>query len=65
MEWISFDIKRPKNNERCLVCYKPWERVLVLTYNSYYDCWDDDEDDYFCGYTDIDYWSPLPNYKNS
>ena len=45
MDWISFDEQRPHDSQRCLVCYKPWERVIVLTYNFIHDCWDDDEGD--------------------
>ena len=48
MDWILFDEQRPDEFERCLVCYKPWQRVIILTYNFFDECWDDDEgDDYF------------------
>lgn len=64
MEWISFDEQRPNNGEKCLVCYKPWKTVIILTYNSYDECWDDDEGDYYFGdFTEVDYWCPLPTYK--
>lgn len=64
MEWISFFDQKPNDGEKCLVCYKPWKRVILLTYNFYDVCWDDDEgDDYFCDFTDVDYWCPLPPYK--
>ena len=43
---------------------QPWKAVIILTYNSYDECWDDDEgDDYFADSTDVDYWCPLPTYK--
>jgi len=64
MEWILFDEQKPEDFERCLVCYKPWKRVIVLTYNFYDECWDDEEgDDYFCDFTEVDYWCSLPEYK--
>ena len=64
MDWISFDEHRPHDGQRCLVCYKPWERVIILIYNFIYDCWDDDEaDDYLCKYDKVDFWCPLPDYK--
>ena len=64
MDWISFGEQRPQNGQHCLVCYKPWKRVIVLTYNFIDYCWDDDEgDDYFCDFTEVDYWCPLPDYK--
>ena len=51
MDWISFDEQRPNDGEKCLVCYKPWKAVIILTYNSYDECWDDDEgDDYFADF---------------
>ena len=64
MNWISFDEQIPNDGEKCLVCYKPWKAVIILTYNSYDECWDDGEgDDYFADSTDVDYWCPLPTYK--
>lgn len=64
MDWISFGEQRPHDGQRCLVCYKPWERVIILTYNFIHDWWDDDEgDDYFCKYDKVDFWCPLPAYK--
>ena len=64
MNWISFFDQKPNDGEKCLVCYKPRKRVILLTYNFYDVCWDDDEgDDYFCDFTDVDYWCPLPTYK--
>lgn len=64
MDWISFNEKRPDDFERCLVCYKPWQRVIVLTYNFFDECWDDDEgDDYFCDFDEVDFWCSLPDYK--
>ena len=64
MDWILFDEQRPDEFERCLVCYKPWQRVIILTYNFFDECWDDDEgDDYFCDFDEVDYWCSLPNYK--
>lgn len=65
MNWISFDEQIPSDNERCLVCYKPWKKVILLTYNSYDECWDDDEgDDYFCDFNEVDFWCSLPQYRN-
>ena len=64
MDWISFFDQKPNDGEKCLVCYKPWKRVILLTYNFYDVCWDDAEgDDYFCDFTDVDYWCSLPDYK--
>ena len=64
MDWISFDTQKPNDGEKCLVCYKPYQKVMLLTYNSYDECWDDNEgDDYFCDFTDVDYWCSLPKYK--
>lgn len=65
MDWISFKEQRPANEQRCLVCYKHLEEVTILTYNERFECWDDGGgDDYFCDFDEVDYWMPLPQYKN-
>lgn len=64
MDWISFDEQRPHDGQRCLVCYKPFKRVIILTYNCACGWWDDDEGDkYFCNFDKVDFWCPLPDYK--
>ena len=65
MDWISFFDQKPNDGEKCLVCYKPWKTVIILTYNWYDECWDDEGDDYFADFTEVDYWCPLPTYKKS
>lgn len=64
MGWILFEEQKPKHEQRCLVRYKPWEDVIILTYNERFECWDDNTgDDYFCDFTEVDYWCSLPDYK--
>mgnify|MGYP003318596218 FL=1 len=63
--WILFEEQKPANGQRCLVCYKPWEMVIILTYNEKFECWDDEEgDDYFCDFTEVDFWRSLPYYRS-
>lgn len=63
MEWISFFDQKPDDGQRCLVCYKPSNIVMLLTYKFYDISWYDDDDYHFCDFTDVDYWCPLPPYK--
>lgn len=63
--WILFEEQKPAHEQRCLVCYKPWEMVIILTYNEKFECWDEEEgDDYFCDFDKVDFWRPLPYYRS-
>lgn len=64
MDWIKFSDQKPHKYEKCLVCFKPYKTVMVLVYNEGYECWDDEDgDDYYCDFDQVDYWCPLPEYK--
>lgn len=64
MDWIKFSDQKPHKCEKYLVCFKPYKTVMVLVYNERYECWDDEDgDDYYCDFDQVDYWCPLPEYK--
>lgn len=59
MNWIKTSERFPEVDGRVLVIERG--SVVILSYNSFHECWDgDDEDDYHCDLDKIEYWMPLP-----
>lgn len=64
MQWKNINEEKPNDSQRVLVCDKRFGEVRILTYNDYYKCWDtEDGDDYDCKLNSIEWWMPLPEYK--
>lgn len=59
MKWYSVEKDGlPKQDCRCIVLWFEKETKL-LTFNSYEQCWDDDEgDDYYCDIDRVEYYIP-------
>lgn len=74
-EWLtelknkSWQKGHPEKDGQCLVTVMhtgrngdKWLEIKILTWNSYYNVWDqEDGDDYECDPDDVPYWMPLPN----
>ena len=65
MEWIK---GHPDKDGQYLVCElrefrdRKWLEIKILTWNSYYTCWDDEEgDDNYCDPEQVYCWMPLPD----
>jgi hypothetical protein len=42
-----------------------FKEVIILTYNEKFKCWDDEEgDDFYCDFSNVDFWRPLPYYRS-
>lgn len=62
-KWYDINDTLPEDGERCLVWYRG--QAIILTYNDYYKCWDDDEgDDYYLDLTEAPEWTRLPEDPN-
>jgi len=58
MEWKK---GTPTEEKQYLVCWGKYHEVRILTWNSHYNVWDDEEgDDYFCEPDQVSYWMELP-----
>lgn len=58
MEWIKTENQIPEDGEQVLCLYYG-DQYKLLTWNSVYNYWDDEDDHYFCDRDEVEYWTHL------